>query len=175
MFCSVILFFNSYTTAFADGFKWQDESCIFHQVSIGETPKALIEEFLHRDGEGEFLKQNTWLNVVFECPKEMSEPANIEVIKSYKILQTEIEHNDAFVTVQYENLGTLNSVGDHGELGDFKEDRLTAKMTFGLKKTPYGWRIKKNNIIPRVLLQNVLKNFLIINGFQVLKKVLKDS
>jgi hypothetical protein len=93
-------------------------------------PDALVNEYVKRDANGEFLQTNQWWNSAVACPACMGGPDTFTVISSYDINKLD----DLTYSVVYKIEGDLS--GD-----TFSPRKNTESRTFDVVKTSWGYKI----------------------------------
>lgn len=140
--CGIIVFFA--VVGFTEDLRpWNDPSCDFRKENQKFNPKDLVREYLIRDGRGDFLKSDSWLDSVTICPGHLPGTDVFSVIAEYKIEKSEESKSSTIIQVKYKILGTFASGGDRGELNAFTAKRESKTESFEVEHTPYGWRLKE--------------------------------
>lgn len=93
-------------------------------------PATLVNEYVKRDANGEFLKTNEWWNTAVACPACMGGPDTFTVISSYEIKKID----NWKYTVLYKIEGVVS-----GET--FTTQKKTKSYTFDIVKTAWGHKL----------------------------------
>ena len=115
-----------------------DSSCGLVASSQHADPALLLDEYLRRDGAGEFLRSNEWLGASLFCPNHVPGWDQATIIAGYESAALARVDTAASFTVRYSRIGRLtqDSAGFYLiEQPDIKTD------TFRLVHTRFGWRI----------------------------------
>ena len=111
-------------------FPWDDESCAFEKIDLKLNSKALVEEYLKRDFNGDFLKQNKWMDQAILCPGHAPGPDTSTVINKYEI----VKFSEEQVVIKYKVVGLIDSE-------KFESKTQEESVTVKIKKTPFGYKI----------------------------------
>src|SRR4051812_2907734 len=65
--------------------EWDDPTCDLEKSGPGLEPQRLIQEFLKRDGDGQFVRGGKWFQKAITCPGHLGGPDYFTAIRSYKI------------------------------------------------------------------------------------------
>jgi hypothetical protein len=115
-----------------------DPSCDFIKKLDHSDPNKLIEEFLKRAANGQFLKADTWLDGADLCPGHEPGPDLATVVTGYRILKRSITDRRAEFNVAFESVGELGP-SDKGSKFDLRKHQVRIKYIAW--KTSYGWRL----------------------------------
>lgn len=124
------------------------DQCGFIATRANPDPLALVRDLVARDGRGEFLQTNPWLDTAYLCPGHLPGPDAYQLVTASAIRPSKIEGGFAKVPVVYVVIGTSSyEVPDsvtrtQGVMEGFKP--LLAEVetdTVLLVRTVFGWRI----------------------------------
>lgn len=124
------------------------DHCGFIAARANPDPLALVRDLVARDGRGEFLHANPWLDSAYLCPAHLPGPDAFQLVTASAIRPSKIEGGFAKVPVAYVVIGASSyDVPDsvtrtQGVMEGFKP--LLAEIetdTVLLVRTEFGWRI----------------------------------
>jgi hypothetical protein len=114
---------------------------------LGLSPDKLVQEYVKRDANGEFLSTNDWWNTAVACPDCMGGPDTFTVISDYQIKKvSELKYE-----VTYEIEGSLSG-------NSFTPAKKKQKDSFTVIKTPWGFKLD-NKAFQMVRADVALKNY----------------
>lgn len=113
--------------------------CGFVRTFGHPNGRALLNDFLARDGAGQFLQSDPWLEGAVDCPAHEPGPDGYTLIFSYTPAET--DHGDDLIdaVITSRRLGYVGS--DGASRPTFKLDTGTVLDTIRLRRTEYGWRV----------------------------------
>ncbi|HTR19907.1 MAG TPA: hypothetical protein VMH88_03565 [Gemmatimonadales bacterium] len=124
------------------------DRCGFIPTQANPDPLALVRELMARDGHGDFLETQAWLDSAYLCPLHLPGSDAYQLTTASAVRPLIIEGAFARVPVQYVVIGASSyEVPDsvtraHGVMEGFRP--LLAEVetdTVLLVRTIYGWRI----------------------------------
>lgn len=131
------------------------EGCEFLRASLNPNPRALVDEYVRRDSEGQFLETNRWVDTAYTCPGHLPGPDEFTAVSRTTV--TELDRTDSLVRFlsRSDQLGemTQDSLGYI-----FKANRQATIDTFVVVRTPFGWRIESPQLPDRVSVQWILSH-----------------
>jgi hypothetical protein len=130
-----------------------DSTCLFDTTASHPSARELLDEFLRRDAEGEFLRSSEWYGGAFTCPGHAPGWDEATLILAYHVTRLQETDTSSSFEVRYEEAGALTQ-DEHGFL--LEEEQQIAADTFRLLKTRYGWRIDSPIQHQRILSQTAL-------------------
>ncbi len=129
------------------GYEPEEESCGFVEARRWEGPGDLLYEYARRDGEGDFLSSNPWLDSALTCAGHLPGWDAATVIKDFAITPIDSTDRQARFKVRYSVIGTLTGGSD------LSIHEQVQEIVFLLVRTPWGWRIDGpqlgQHILPR--------------------------
>lgn len=116
-------------------------------------PVRLVQEYVRRDNDGEFLRSNGWVDTAYLCPGHLPAPDAFTVVRRSRVASASVNGTLARIVVTSDGVGTVryDSLAPVFELGA----RSTVD-TFTVTNTPFGWRIKEPQLPMNVLGSSVL-------------------
>lgn len=93
-------------------------------------PADLVQEYVKRDANGEFLQTNDWWNTAVACPACMGGPDTFTVISSYQIKRA----GELKYSVVYQTEGRIS--GDA-----FTPQKKKESQSFTVVKTDWGYKL----------------------------------
>jgi hypothetical protein len=138
---------------------WEEEGCGVIKEDLHLAPKALIEEFVRRDREGEFLRTSPWLSRAVLCPEHMGGPDTFKIASKWTI--KELSPNRFHVRYSIE--GQVESAQIDGKTYSVfhaKKEQLTEE--YRIIQTPWGWKSESpwsdSKVTPHVAVQATQKS-----------------
>lgn len=128
--------------------------CMFQPKSLHPDPRQLLEEYLRRDAEGEFLSSSQWDLGARTCPGHQPGFDASTVITSYRVQDLRTTADTVWYSVVYQVLGPISD----DSMGGLTVAPATQTDTFSLVRTAFGWRISSAldlnpHILPRIAAQ----------------------
>jgi hypothetical protein len=134
---------------------------MFLAQNLHPDPERLVEEYLHRDGVGEFLSSltNHWDIGARTCPGHEAGFDGATVVTSWDVELLARSQDAATYRVTYHVLGPLSD----DSIGGLKVAPGLEQDTFPVIHTRFGWRIDSSldldpHILPRAALLLQLKH-----------------
>lgn len=113
--------------------------CGFVKTFAHPNGRALLNDFLARDGAGEFLQSDPWLEGALDCPAHEAGPDGYTLILSYSPAETDRGDDLIDAVITSRRLGYVGS--DGASRPTFQLDTGTVIDTIRLRRTEYGWRV----------------------------------
>jgi hypothetical protein len=114
------------------------EACDFVAREANPDPVALVEEYVRRDNQGQFLGRNAWLDTAYACPGHLPGPDMFTVVRRSRIASAKLSDTLATIAVTSDVVGIM---GQDSMGSVFESGARTRVDTFVVTNTPYGWRI----------------------------------
>lgn len=115
-------------------FMSSDNNCAFDSSATHSSAEALVREFVRRDEQGAFLRDDPWFAAAVECPGQERSPSDYVVVASSEVVPLSAAGDSARVGVRYRLLGAASPDG-------YRPDLKTVTDTVKLARTRFGWRI----------------------------------
>jgi len=113
--------------------------CGFVKSFAHPNGRALLNDFLARDGAGEFLQRDPWFDGATDCPAHEPAPDRYTLIFSYTPTVTERGNDLLQAVISSRRLGYVGSSGERRPT--FVLDTGITIDTLALRRTGYGWRV----------------------------------
>lgn len=125
--------------------------CMFQPKPQHADPGQLLDEYLRRDEDGEFLSSSQWDLGARTCPGREAGFDAATVITSYRVGVLRSTPDTVWFSVAYEVLGHISD----DSIGGLTVAPATETDTFPLIRTTFGWRISSTldldpHILPRI-------------------------
>ena len=142
-----------FTAAESSYYLSSTEGCEFLARRLNPDPTRLVTEYVRRDGQGEFLHTNRWLDSAYDCPGHLPGPDEFTVVRDSRVTDARTSDTVASVLVRSQVLGVMTQ-DSAGPL--FRPQARLKTDTFVVVLTPYGWRIREPQLPDNVLASWVL-------------------
>jgi hypothetical protein len=124
------------------------DGCMADTSHAHPTPRALLDEFLERDGRGDFMRTDPWNATAVECPGHTPGWDESTVVTNWKVTAL-LEHPD---TARYVVVFTRFGRATQDSVGLYLVPEPSAETdTVTMVHMPYGWRIDSYQYNPHVL------------------------
>ena len=128
------------------------EGCGFVQAVQTWAPRELLDEYLKRDGQGDFTSEDPWLDSALTCPGHLPGWDMSTIIKEYSVAARDTLGDTVSFVVTYRTAGGLSS---DNKFYPATSDSKVQTATFTVIKTDWGWRIDgpqvNQHILPAVV------------------------
>lgn len=122
--------------------------CDFVAHVANPDPIRLVQEYIRRDNDGEFLGRNAWMDTAYACPGHLPAPDAFSVVRRSQVTSAHLSDTVARIVVTSDGVGTVR----YDSLGPvFTPDARGTVDTFTVTNTPYGWRIEAPQLPMNVL------------------------
>jgi hypothetical protein len=125
-----------------------DDGCMADTSHVHAAPRALLDEFLERDGRGDFMRTDPWNATAVECPGHTPGWDESTVVTDWKVTSVLEQPDTARYVVVFTRFGraTQDSVGLY-----LVPEPSTEADTVTMVHKSYGWRIASDQYNPHVL------------------------
>jgi len=118
--------------------------CQFDSTANHPTAEGLVREFVQRDGQGAFMKSDSWFTAAVECPGREASSAEYSIVDGADVQPLRMNTDSARVGVRYRLLGVADANG-------FRPDLRTVTETLAVNRSRFGWRLASPAPAPHVL------------------------
>jgi len=126
------------TAAVATSIPADDDGCAADTTQAHAAPRALMDEYLERDGWGEFTEASDWYAQAVECPGHTPGWDESVLVTTWTVQPLREGADTATYVVTFQRVGRLTQ--DSAGLFIASEPGVEAD-TVPVVRTPYGWRV----------------------------------
>ncbi len=113
--------------------------CGFVKAFAHPNGRALLNDFLASDAEGQFLQSDEWFSGAVDCPDHEPGPDGYTLIERYTPAVDQLADTLMQAIVTSRRLGYVGSDGNSRPT--FALDTGTTIDTVTVRRTTYGWRV----------------------------------